>query len=135
MTEKISGIDKRELYTIINCIGVDAPSYIHLALVHFYGNKNGENIYKYLKKEQFAAPPVQWTNETKMKKFIELIIKYVNTSQVSIPESLPGFIVNYIVDDKNSMGNKLNQSYGGSGSQLHKIFKPFYKTLAKIKKK
>ena len=35
VTEKISGLDKRELYTIINCIGIDAPSYIHLALVHF----------------------------------------------------------------------------------------------------
>ena len=135
VTEKISGVDKRELYTIINCIGIDAPSYIHLALVHFYGNKNGENIYKCLKKEKFVAPPVQWTKETRMKKLIELIIKYVNTSKTAIPDSLPGFIVNNIVDDKKAMGNKLNKSYGSSGSQLNKMFKPFYKTLAKIKKK
>lgn len=112
VTEKISGVDKRELYTIINCIGIDDPSYIHLALVHFYGNKNGENIYKCLKKEKFVAPPVQWTKETRMKKLIELIIKYVNTSKTSIPDSLPGFIVNNIVDDKKAMGNKLNKSYG-----------------------
>lgn len=100
VTEKVSGIDKRELYTIINCIGIDDQSYIHLALVHFYGNKNGENIYKCLKKEKFAAPPVQWTKETRMKKLIELIIKYESNSKVSIPDSLTGFIVNNIVDDK-----------------------------------
>ena len=105
------------------------------ALVHFYGNKNGENIYKCLKKEKFVAPPVQWTKETRMKKLIELIIKYVNTSKTSIPDSLPGFIFSNIVDDKKAMGNKLNKSYGGSGSQFNKMFKPFYKTLAKIKKK
>lgn len=51
VTEKISGVDKNELYTIINCVGKNEPSYIHLALVHFYGNKNGENIYKALKKK------------------------------------------------------------------------------------
>ena len=102
---------------------------------HFYGDKNGENIYKCLKKEKFVAPPVQWTKETRMKKLIELIIKYVNTSKTSIPDSLPGFIVNNIVDDKKAMGNKLNKSYVGSGPQLNKMFKPFYKTLAKIKKK
>lgn len=135
VTEKISGIDKRELYTIINCIGGGAPSYLHLAFVHFYGNKNGENIYKYLKKEKFAAPSVQWTKETRMKKLVELIICHSNTANVSIPNSLPNFIINNIVDDKNAMANKINNTYGGSGPQLNKMFKPFYKTLAKIKKK
>ena len=133
--EKINGIDKKELYTIINCIGVSDPSYLHLAFVHFYGNKNGENIYKYLKKEKFSAPQVQWKKETKMIKFIELIIRYTNMTNVLVPDSLSGFMVNNIVDDKNAMGNKINKAYGGSGPYLHKMFKPFYKTLAKIKNK
>lgn len=135
VAEKIGGVDRRELYTIINCIGVENLSYIHLALVHFYGNKNGENIYKCLKKEKFAAPPVQWTKDTRMKKFIELVIRYTNTANISVPNSLPGFIIDNIVDDKKSMANKINQSYGGSGPQINKMFKPFYKTLAEIKKK
>ena len=135
VAEKIGGVDRRELYTIINCIGVENLSYIHLALVRFYGNKNGENIYKCLKKEKFAAPPVQWTKDTRMQKFIELVIRYTNTANISVPNSLPGFIIDNIVDDKKSMANKINQSYGGSGPQINKMFKPFYKTLAKIKKK
>ena len=135
VAEKIGGVDKRELYTIINCIGVENLPYIHAAFVHFYGNKNGVNIYKCLKKEEFAAPPIQWTKDTRMKKFIELIIRYTKTANFSVPDSLPGFIINNIVDDKQSMANKINQAYGGSGPKINKMFKPFYKTLAKIKTK
>ncbi len=134
VTEKISGVDKNEIYTIINCVGKNNPSYIHLAIVHFYGNKNGENIYKALKREKFVAPPVQWKKETKMKKFIELIILHMNTANVSVPDSFSGFIINNIVDDKKAMGNKINKAYAGNGTQLNKMFKPFYKTLAKMKK-
>ena len=135
VTEKISGVDKREIYTIINCIGVVDPSFIHLAFVHFYGSKNGLNIYNNMKNNNFEVPPVQWNMETKMKKLIEIIIKYSNVSNIKIPDSLTGFIVNNIVDDKNAMSNKLNKSFGESGPQLNKIFSVFYKTLANIKKK
>ena len=135
VADKICGVDKRELYTIINCIGAENSSYIHLAFVHFYGNKNGENIYKCLKKEKFAAPSVKWTKDTRMKKFIELIIRYNNTANISVPDSVPGFIIKNIVDDKKSMADKMNKTYEGLGPQINKMFKPFYKTLAKIKKK
>lgn len=134
VTEKINGIDKNEIYTIINCVGKNDPSYIHLALVHFYGNKNGENIYKALKKVQFEAPAVQWKKDTKLKKFIELILLHMNTSKVEVPESFPGYLAKNIVDDKKSMSAKITKQYPKNGAQLNKIFKPFYKTLAKIKK-
>lgn len=135
VTEMINGIDKREIYTIINCIGADQSSYIHLAFVHFYGNKNGEVIYKQMKKEKFATPDVSWTKETKLKKLIGLIIHYSNVANVSIPDTLPGFLMNNIVADKKSMSAKLNKAYSGAGPRLNKMFKPFYKMLAKIKKK
>ena len=88
-----------------------------------------------MKNNNFEVPPVQWNMETKMKKLIEIIIKYSNVSNIKIPDSLTGFIVNNIVDDKNAMSNKLNKSFGESGPQLNKIFSVFYKTLANIKKK
>lgn len=134
ISSMISSIDRRELYTIINCIGADDPSHIHLALIHFYGNKKGEHIYKCLKKEKFAAPPTQWREKTRMEKLIELIIKYVNTSKILIPDSLQDFIVKNVVSDKKTMSDRLNILYGESGQQLNKMFKPFYATLAKIKK-
>ena len=133
-TEKISSVDKNELYTIINCVGKNEPSYIHLALVHFYGNKNGENIYKALKKEKFEAPAVRWKKDTKLKKFIELILIHTNTANIDVSESFSGYLANNIVGDKKSMSAKITKQYPKNGTQLNKIFKPFYKTLAKIKK-
>ncbi len=135
VTEKISGVNKNEVYTIINCIGRNNPSSIHLAFVHFYGNKNGENIYKIMKSKKFSVPAVQWNKETKMKKFIELIILHSNIANNSYPDSFTSFIINNVVDDKNAMSGKMNKAFNGQGPQFHKVFKPFYKTLAKIKKK
>lgn len=135
VTEWVNGIDKRELYAIINCIGANDSASIHLAFIHFYGNQNGEDIYKLMKKEKFSSPCILWTKEEKLKKLIELIIQYTNTANIPIPDSFPGFILNNIVDDKKSMSSKINKSYGGAGPQLNKMFKPFYKMLAKIKKR
>lgn len=135
VTEKVSGIDKKELYTIINCIGKGSPSHIHLAFVHFYGSKNGENIYKHMKSENFAAPSVQWTKETKMLKLIELIMKHSGVAIKSYPDTLPQFIADNVLNDKSAMSNKLNKMYGNQSSQIHKVFKPYYGVLAKIKKK
>ena len=134
VTEKISGVDKqRALYHYKLC-WKNEPSYIHLALVHFYGNKNGENIYKALKKEKFEAPAVRWKKDTKLKKFIELILIHTNTANIDVPESFSGYLANNIVGDKKSMSAKITKQYPKNGTQLNKIFKPFYKTLAKIKK-
>ena len=135
VAEKINGVEKKELYTIINCIGADELSYVHLVFVHFYGKENGENIYKCLKKEKFVAPLVQWKKETRMKKLIELIIQYTNKTNVTIPDALPEFIISNIVDDKKTMRNVINIYCGGDGAQINKMFKPFYKILAQIKKK
>lgn len=133
VTEKISGVEKEELYAIINCIGKENSLYIHLAFVHFYGNKNGENIYKVMKKEKFAAPTVNWTKEERMKRFIEFIIRYVNTANIPIPESFTGFLMNNVVNDKKAMLKRINKSYGDMGPRLNKMFKTFYQILTKIK--
>ena len=41
--QTVSGVDLKELYTIINCVSSKESSYIHLAYVHFYGIKKGED--------------------------------------------------------------------------------------------
>ena len=89
-----------------------------------------------MKKEKFVAPLVQWKKETRMKKLIELIIiLYTNKTNVTIPDALPEFIISNIVDDKKTMRNVINIYCGGDGAQINKMFKPFYKILAQIKKK
>ena len=70
-----------------------------------------------------------------MLKLIELIMKHSGVTVKSYPETLPKFIADNMVNDKSAMSNKLNKMYGNQSSQIHKVFKPYYEVLAKIKKK
>lgn len=135
VTAKLHGVERKELYTVINCLGVSNSSYIHLAYIHFYGNKKGKQIYDHMKKEKFAAPPVPWKRETKVKKFCELIFQYCNNSKVAIPSDIYAFLCTTVTanDDKESMQKKITKKYGDEAAHLHKILKPFYKSIAKIK--
>lgn len=132
---KLHGVEKKELYTIINCMGASDTSNIHLAYVHFYGNKKGEEIYRHMKSEKFVAPPVPWKKETKVKKFLELVFKYCNTTKVSMPDDLSAFLCSSMStnDDKKTMQKKISKKYGGNADKIHKILKPFYKSIAKMK--
>lgn len=87
-----------------------------------------------MKKEKFEAPAVRWKKDTKLKKFIELILIHTNTANIDVPESFSGYLANNIVGDKKSMSAKSQSNIQRMELQLNKIFKPFYKTLAKIKK-
>lgn len=134
--QTVSGVDLKELYTIINCVSSKESSYIHLAYVHFYGIKKGEDLYKYMRQEKFAAPSVSWKKETRFKKFCELIFKYCNTTDTEVPSDFVAYLYTNLTraDDKKSLNRKLQTQYPHQGMQLHKILKPFYKTLLKIKK-
>ena len=134
--QTVRGVDLKELYTIINCVSSKESSYIHLAYVHFYGIKKGEDLYKYMRQEKFAAPSVSWKKETRFKKFCELIFKYCNTTDTEVPSDFIAYLYTNLTrtDDKKSLNRKLQTQYPHQGMQLHKILKPFYKTLLKIKK-
>lgn len=135
LDDKVFGVDRKELDTIINCVGSKEHYSIYLACVQFYGSKKGNDIYQQLKKEGFVAPSVPWDKKTRMKKFIDLIIQNINTQNISIPQSFPGFIMNNVVEDKKVMVNLINKSFGKTdGMMLNKMFKLFYETLSKIKK-
>lgn len=128
--EKIHGVDSKEIYTVINCIGAENAEHIHNAFIHFYGSLDGRKIYSYMKQTEFSVPPVDWTNKTKLTKLINLIIKH---SDVEFPDSFSGFIANNVVDDKKIMLQKINGAFSGNGPQFNKVFSTFYEILAKIK--
>ena len=132
---RVQGVDKKELHTVINCIGASNQSGIHLAYTHFYGNNKGEALYKLMKAEDFSAPYVVWKKETRIKKIIELIFKYCNSSKTSIPNDINAYLCSSIGpnDDAKSMLKKLTKKYGEKlAVPINKILKPFYKTIAKI---
>lgn len=134
---KISGVDTKELYTVINCIGGKKnSSLINSACVHFYGQKKGNELYKHLKSKNFVAPDVQWKPETKVKKFCELICKYCNTNNITIPSDLFEYLYAHVTTKgKKTISDNLNVKYGKAlGPQIHKVFKPFYKIIVEIRK-
>ena len=134
--DNIFGIDKKELYTVINCIGRNNTAYIHLAFVHFYGSEKGQDIYNQMKKDKFNVPSVRWNKKTRSKKLCEHIKKYCIPSNVNAPDDLFSYLCGEITasDNKASMKKKLTKKYGNSIMQVNKILEPFYKILAQIKK-
>ncbi len=132
---KSVGEDQKELYTIINCVGKDSTVEIHNACIHFYGSKKGEDIYKELKKEKFAAPSVSWKVSTKNKRFSDLIFKYCNPSNVTVPKDFQSFLNTQILatDTQKTVKNKFLKKYPNAQS-LNKILMPFYSSFIKIKK-
>ncbi len=131
---KLHGVEKKDLYTVINCMGASNTSDIHLVFVHLFGRKKGEEIYKHMKAEKFHAPSVAWKRSTKVKKFVELIVKYCNTAKVSVPSDVVSFLCSAITssDGKKSMQKKMNEHYGNNAAPVHQLFQPFYKVIAKI---
>ncbi len=134
VNELVKGVDKRELFTIINCMGPENTTNIHHAFVHFYGTTKGEEIYKIIKQEGFVAPPVLWTRATKIQKFVELAIRYCNEDRITVPDDLIKYLCSSVTgnDDKKSMKQKISAKYGDKASSINKILSPHYIALSKI---
>ena len=118
---------------IINCLGKKNLHYINLAFTHFFGEKKGRNLYLQMKKQKFAVPPADWTREEKMEHFLALVMTHAPVSIEDCPDSLSDFMLKNVVEKNNTMQSMLDKTYGTQGAQLHKILKPFYKILVKIK--
>lgn len=132
--ETLHNVEMTELYTIINCLGQDNTSAIHLAFVHFYGSSKGDTIYKHLKKEKFQAPPVNWKKKTRTDKFCSLIFKYSDKGDKEVPKGLVQFINSSLdeKDDKKTLQKKLEKEFGKNASDIYKILKPFVTIIVKI---
>ena len=138
LNSKVAGVDVKELYTVINCIGGSKKKIgvINSAYVHLYGQQKGNEIYKHMKANSFAVPGVQWKPDTKVKKFCELICKYCNAGNVTIPDDLPAYLYEQLTTKgRRTISNNINTKYGKDyGPQLNKIFKPFYSIIVEIRK-
>lgn len=134
--KQISGVDVKELYTVINCVGRKNMARINVSFTHFYGQKNGNDIYKHMKKDSFAAPTVSWKADAKVKKYCELIYKYCNGDKIQIPADLTSFLYEHLTTKgMPTIANQLNQCYGNEqGQKIYKMLKPFCSILVEIRK-
>lgn len=105
-----------------------------MAYTHFYGNQKGLQIYKLMRAKNFVTPSVSWKRSTKIKKFVELILRYCNNSRVAVPPDIYGFLCTAVTvnDTKETMQKKMAKKYGSKAAHLHKILKSFYTSIAEI---
>ena len=68
-----------------------------------------------------------------MEHFLALVMTHAPVSIEDCPDSLSDFMLKNVVEKNNTMQSMLDKTYGAQGAQLHKILKPFYKILVKIK--
>lgn len=131
-TKQIYGIEKNEIYTIINCIGRKNFSDIHNTLVSIYGKDKGAKIYQDFKKSNFLVPTVQWKKTTKQKKMIDLILHYKNDKNILVTDKQKNFMMTNLVKEQKKMKNILENKYKKQGTEINKIFQSFYSALSKI---
>ena len=133
--DKVYGVDRKDVFTIINCFETSDKKFIHNAYVRFWGLNKGKEIYDYVKSQNFSAPPVNWKLETKIKKFCELILKYLNLSNVPIPEDFVPFLIPLVKvgADIKTIQKTAAKKYGDNATQAVKLFMLCHSLLIQIK--
>lgn len=116
--DDICGIDSKEIYTIVYCIGKKHLAQINTTLVHLYGQQKGSEIYK------------------KVKYYCQLVCKYCNGNNIAIPTDLFKFFADHLTTKgKKTIANTLTTKYGKThGPQINKMFKTFYSAIIEIRK-
>lgn len=132
VSETICNEPKSVIDDIIAACPNTNTSYLHLFLVHFFGNKNGLNIYREVIKKDYNATPRNWNSKMRFSVLCQYIEKYTDVANAPVTDEL----VDFLYKHKNNPNNvlKLLQNHYGTelGSLYKKMFKPFVKSLAKI---
>ncbi len=128
----ICGISKDEIDDIIAACPGRNPTYLHMFLTHFYGSKTGLSIYKTVTSKEY---PRVFKNRDSKNSFCVLcqyIAKYSEVTGVTLTDD----VIDFLYIHRTNPGNipqLLQKQYGMKrGGQYRKMFKPFFKSLAKI---
>ena len=114
--ELLFGYEKKEIQTIVDCLGAKNTSYINLLYTNLYPRETGEAIYKQMKTEGFKASksPAVKSRKDKVEYIGRLIFKYRNTGHIEVPADIYNFLNEHVKGTikKNNIKNKLKEKYG-----------------------
>lgn len=131
-TETVCGEPKQIIDDIIAACPSNNTSHLHLFLTHFYGNKNGLNIYKKVTSKEYKPTSRNWDGKRRFSVLCKYIGEYTDVTGVKVNDEL----INLLYKHKNNPDNVLKllqNQYGSKNGPLYrKMFKPFVKSLAKI---
>ena len=125
--------DHFEVDSFLNCMGKDNLLKLHETLVHVYGMKQGQVIYKTIKDKSYSFTPEKLTRKKKVERFTGIIFAHSDIDD-------PGNFVDFLEKNKNKTRNlngirsAITKSYGETdGLKYYSLFKPYFKIISALK--
>ena len=125
--------DHFEVDSFLNCMGKDNLLKLHETLVHVYGMKQGQIIYKTIKDKSYSFTPEKLTRKKKVERFTSIIFAHSDIND-------PGNFVDFLEKNKNKTKNlngirsAITKSYGETdGLKYYSLFKPYFKIISALK--
>lgn len=125
--------DHFEVDSFLNCMGKDNLLKLHETLVHVYGMKQGQVIYKTIKDKSYSFTPEKLTRKKKVERFTGIIFAHSDIDD-------PGNFVDFLEKKKNKTKNlngirsAITKSYGETdGLKYYSLFKPYFKIISALK--
>lgn len=125
--------DHFEVDSFLNCMGKDNLLKLHETLVHVYGMKQGQVIYKTIKDKSYSFTPEKLTRKKKVERFTGIIFAHSDIDD-------PGNFVDFLEKNKNKTKNlngirsAITKSYGETdGLKYYSLFKPYFKIISALK--
>ena len=125
--------DHFEVDSFLNCMGKDNLLKLHETLVHVYGMKQGQIIYKTIKDKSYSFTPENLTRKKKVERFTGIIFAHSDIDD-------PGNFVDFLEKNKNKTKNlngirsAITKSYGETdGLKYYSLFKPYFKIISALK--
>ena len=122
-----------EVDSFLNCLGKDNLLKLHETLVHVYGMKQGQIIYKTIKDKSYSFTPEKLTRKKKVERFTGIIFAHSDIDD-------PGNFVDFLEKNKNKTKNlngirsAITKSYGETdGLKYYSLFKPYFKIISALK--
>ena len=125
--------DHFEVDSFLNCMGKDNLLKLHETLVHVYGMKQGQTIYKTIKDKSYSYTPEKLTRKKKVERFTGIIFAHGDIDD-------PGDFVDFLEKNRNKTKNlngirsAITKSYGETdGLKYYSLFKPYFKIISALK--
>lgn len=125
--------DHFEVDSFLNCMGKDNLLKLHETLVHVYGMKQGQTIYKTIKDKSYSFTPEKLTRKKKVERFTGIIFAHSDIND-------PGNFVDFLEKNKNKTKNlngirsAITKTYGETdGLKYYSLFKPYFKIISALK--
>ena len=131
-SENLTEFSKEEVDTFINCFGKNNLEALHEILVHVYGQKQGQIIYKTVKDDSYSYDVETFSQQDKIRHFADIIFTRNDVTD-------PGDFVSFLEKNKDKAKNlngiraAIVKAYGkDNGMKYYSLFKPYFKMISAL---